>query len=473
MIMRCRKNQSTLTSEEKARFVNAVLALKADGTYDQFVADHMSNMSNAHRGPAFLPWHRQFLDRFELELQRIDSRVTLPYWDWSIDNSPLSSIWGDDFMGGDGRASDGRVMSGPFAYDAGNFPLLYDGPDLRRRFGASIIATTLPTPADMANALAETVYDVAPYGSGSTLAGFRNTLEGWRNGPQLHNRVHVWVGASMGLDSSPNDPVFFLHHCFVDKLWADWQALHPAAGYVPVSGASPGHNLNDDMEPWASRGESVSPAGTLDHHAMGYAYDTEGVCRLKLKILDDPVTTIKVLDDPVTVKFLDDGGTLKTIDDGGPTLKVLDDGGTLKTIDDVPTLKFRDDGGTLKTIDDGTLKTIDDGGPKLIEDGTNKNIDDVKSPALDTGPMIRQAPFVLSTPHHTMAWARTFPGSLEAAIQHLEVQIQHHVTAAQQLRQQAGQGKLDAASQRQLEILEQEIEALMRDRDSLVGQVNP
>ncbi|HEX5847186.1 MAG TPA: tyrosinase family protein, partial [Rhodoplanes sp.] len=25
--------------------------------------------------------------------------------------------------------------------------------------------------------------------------------------------------------TSPNDPVFFLHHCFVDKAWADWQEV--------------------------------------------------------------------------------------------------------------------------------------------------------------------------------------------------------------------------------------------------------
>ncbi len=31
--MRCRKNQATLTAQEKSRFVAAVLALKANGKY--------------------------------------------------------------------------------------------------------------------------------------------------------------------------------------------------------------------------------------------------------------------------------------------------------------------------------------------------------------------------------------------------------------------------------------------------------
>jgi len=99
MALRCRKNQSTLTTAEKDRFVAAVLALKASGTYDQYVAIHLGAHHDAHRGPAFFPWHREFLRRFELALQTIDSSVTLPYWDWTIDNSATSSLWDPSFMG--------------------------------------------------------------------------------------------------------------------------------------------------------------------------------------------------------------------------------------------------------------------------------------------------------------------------------------------------------------------------------------
>src|SRR5512134_3938461 len=170
----CRKNQSTLTSTEKSRFVAALLALKASGKYDTYVQQHMDFMSSAHRGPAFLPWHREFLRRFELDLRAIDSGVTLPYWDWTVDNSPTSSIWNDDFMGPSGRPSDGQVMSGPFAHSSGNWTLAVDGPALRRRFGVSPWAPTLPTAVDVANALATVPYDLAPYDDGSALAGFRN-----------------------------------------------------------------------------------------------------------------------------------------------------------------------------------------------------------------------------------------------------------------------------------------------------------
>jgi tyrosinase len=484
----CRKNQSTLTSTEKARFVAAVLALKASGKYDTYVQQHMDFMSSAHRSSAFLPWHREYLRRFELDLRAIDSSVTLPYWDWTVDNSPTSSLWADDFMGPNGRPSDGQVMSGPFAFSGGNWTLVFDGAFLRRRFGLS--APTLPAPGDITNALATTPYDLPPYNDGSSLAGFRNTVEGWRNGPQLHNRVHVWVGGSMLPASSPNDPVFFLNHCFEDKLWADWQAAHPGEGYVPVSGGPAGHNLSDAMQPWAGLGDTVTPASVLDHHPLGYAYDTEGICAPTFKFVDDfhtlkfrdDLPTIKVLDDHQTLKFLDDGGTLKTFDDrptmkffdDRPTLKFGDDGGTLKVIDDRPTTKFADDGGTLKTIDDGG--------------GTHKAIDDVKSPGLDVGgevkmamdpmdprsprdvvqpPLSRAAPFVLANPHHSMAWAQTFPGSLEQALAGLEAQLGEYESALGQLEAAKAQGTLSAEDARQMETLKQEFEAMLAEHDQL------
>lgn len=59
---------------------------------------------------------------------------------------------------------------------------------------------------------------------------------------------------------------------------ADWQRQHPGEGYLPVTGALAGHNLHDAMQPWAGMGEIVRPSTVLDHHALGYGYDTEPEC---------------------------------------------------------------------------------------------------------------------------------------------------------------------------------------------------
>ena len=51
---------------------------------------------------------------------------------------------------------------------------------------------------------------------------FWNQLEA---GARTHNTGHNIVGGYMANPVfSPNDPLFWLHHAFIDKTWADWQA---------------------------------------------------------------------------------------------------------------------------------------------------------------------------------------------------------------------------------------------------------
>ena len=125
-----------------------------------------------------------------------------------------------------------------------------------------------PTAAQVTDAIQNmTVYDTSPWRTTST-DSFRNRLEGWlanagETGSQLHNRVHIWVGGDMGPGTSPNDPVFFLHHCNVDRLWALWQYAHPASAYAPASGGPPGHNLNDVMQHLTSAGATPAASPRL------------------------------------------------------------------------------------------------------------------------------------------------------------------------------------------------------------------
>src|SRR5438094_3880367 len=98
--MNCRRNLKSLTTTEKQDFIRAVLAMKRNGKYDKYVVWHSQAMNKAtppndspnhrnaaHRGPAFFPWHREFIRRFELDLQSEVPGVTLPYWNWAEDSS--------------------------------------------------------------------------------------------------------------------------------------------------------------------------------------------------------------------------------------------------------------------------------------------------------------------------------------------------------------------------------------------------
>ncbi|MEU6928881.1 tyrosinase family protein [Streptomyces sp. NPDC046374] len=273
--MTVRKNQAALTADEKRRFVAALLELKRSGRYDTFVTTHnafiMSDTDSGdrvgHRSPSFLPWHRRFLIQFEQALQSVDATVTLPYWDWTADRTTSSSLWAPDFLGGTGRARDGQVLDGAFARSGNRWTInvRVDGRDyLRRDLGAG--GRQLPTRAEVDSVLVMETYDMAPWNSSSD--GFRNHLEGWR-GVNLHNRVHVWVGGQMATGVSPNDPVFWMHHAFIDKLWADWQARHPRSPYLPAAGTADVVDLNDTMRPW----NDVTPADMLDH-TRHYTFDT-------------------------------------------------------------------------------------------------------------------------------------------------------------------------------------------------------
>jgi tyrosinase len=72
---------------------------------------------------------------------------------------------------------------------------------------------------------------------------------------------------------SPNDPLFWLHHSFVDKVWDLWTRRHvrePYRGYRPESGARKGHNVFDKMEPF-----NIPPFDVLQTQLMGYRYQTD------------------------------------------------------------------------------------------------------------------------------------------------------------------------------------------------------
>ncbi len=271
-------------------------------TYDLFVVWHANAMMTltpatnnpegrnaAHRGPVFLPWHRFMLRQLELNMQRLlgDQNFALPYWDLAADgqgsaqdqlNSPL---WKPDGIGGSGTP----ITDGPFVFDPNNpnsFVVRVDTDSngnleqvnrgLERTLGQDV--DTLPNKADTASVLQVAPYDADPWTVSST--GFRNQVEGWTpNPPGLHNRVHVWVGGDMSPASSPNDPVFFLNHCNVDRIWeALMQNSQQGRVYLP-DGSAPsslkGHRIDDLLSSLIS--PPTTPAAILDSTAQ-YVYDS-------------------------------------------------------------------------------------------------------------------------------------------------------------------------------------------------------
>lgn len=260
-----RKNINTLSPSEKAKYIQGVKLLKTNGTYNQFVSNHSGPvMPLAHWGPAFLPWHREYLRRFELALQQVlgDSDYAVPYWDWGqdalYDNQINTPLWANNFMGGNGSP----VTLGPFS--ASQWEIFPSG-NLNR----NITNSSLPSVNQVFDTLSISQYDSSPWNIDSNENNsFRQSLE------VIHGDVHVWVGGNMANMDSPNDPVFWLHHSNVDRIWAIWQCKNGITNYLPVNGGPSGENLNDPMIPWDSGSDIVRPSDVLNFESLGYTYDT-------------------------------------------------------------------------------------------------------------------------------------------------------------------------------------------------------
>jgi len=348
--MGVRKNAKFLTPTEKENFVKACVLMKAEivnpgapvsqryNRWDEYVAIHQmiqdafapstSNVNFGHGGTgsySFLSWHRYFLFQFEKKLQSFVPSVMLPYWDWT----DPASIMTDTFLGPNGTTA-GEVRSGYFARNSpgtvGNptpvppwWPSGLTGWTLPSAFGIWAGAlqrnfdapSQLPTATDLRQTLGKPTYP-----------NFQDALEsgnGLTSFHQMHNGLHGWIGGHMSDPAASSfDPIFYLHHCNIDRLWAMWQ-MDGHADVYPATGGNPEHRRADIMYPWTGGtpgyGTHVNLApitmpdfsalgakrnvDTLDfRNAFGYTYDTLAVIGIGLDrtgsmngLTPDPMTT--------------------------------------------------------------------------------------------------------------------------------------------------------------------------------------
>ena len=352
--MAIRKNAKFLSPTEQEDFVKACVLMKADivnpaappnqqySKWDENVGIHWMIQQGIAPGPtavnfghggsgaySFLSWHRYFLFQVEKQLQSYVPGVMIPYWDWT-DPAPIMA---DSFLGPNGTVGS-EVRSGYFAADAPGtgtnptpappwWPIAVTGWRLPAAFGTGSgplrrgigFVADLPSVDDLRTTLARGTYPT-----------FQNTLEsgaGLVSGHQMHNDIHGWVGGGLGQMSyprySPFDPIFYLHHCNIDRLWAMWQLDGHATEYPSVGGKA-FHHRTDIMYPWtggaAGYGTSATIAAAIpmpDFSAVGvkrnvdvldfraafdYTYDTLVVIGLGL---DRTGSMLAMTPDPMVV----------------------------------------------------------------------------------------------------------------------------------------------------------------------------
>lgn len=216
-----RKDLRMMTNEERSTFFRALNKLKQDkidnlSKYDILVVYHTPEYApEAHFCSAFFPFHRELLKNIEVAIRTVEPTAALPLWDPTLDEGlpdPKDSImWTADFMGN----GDGEVVTGPFAnwtvYPDKEIPPLTNSMRIVRGVGQSPFGSLLKQ-SDIEEILSkpafrDLVYCVDPF------------VE------LIHGATHMWIGGHMlELRISPNDPAFFLYHCFIDSVWELWKA---------------------------------------------------------------------------------------------------------------------------------------------------------------------------------------------------------------------------------------------------------
>ena len=219
-----RKEATQLTDCEKSRYICAFQMLNNDGTLGKFVDTH-AEMHMQHTNARLLPWHRVFLNLFEEALHNYHPDVCIPYWDWTRDVEQRFPDW-----------------------LVGVLPTVVTPT-------RTITVTRAPgSSADLASIVS---------GTGAALGqksydAFSAPING------IHGGVHIWVGGTMSDASvSPADPVFWLHHANLDRLWWYWYNDSATGNHQnpPLSGA------DAVMDPW-----TYTEADTRDIAMLGYRY---------------------------------------------------------------------------------------------------------------------------------------------------------------------------------------------------------
>jgi tyrosinase len=244
--LRHRKSVTALNPEDLTNLRTAITkmeAIKDDRGFGHWAGIHgLPLPMYCHHGDLlFLPWHRAYLYFFEQYLMDQVDAARLPWWDWT-DQAGIPAAFATAKVGG--RAN--PLASGPISgIPAAQFTA--EGvPKRTTTFRRPKANSQLPSPAQVNQILSLSKFD-----------DFSMQVE-----DQLHNRVHVWTGGTMGLiPLAAYDPIFWAHHTMVDRLWWLWQLRHPGAGPDPSM-------LNTALAPFPN----ITVAQTLDVTTLGYDY---------------------------------------------------------------------------------------------------------------------------------------------------------------------------------------------------------
>ncbi|KII92640.1 hypothetical protein PLICRDRAFT_104279 [Plicaturopsis crispa FD-325 SS-3] len=268
---------------------------KSSSFYDDLVFMHMDLSDPTHDQGLWLPWHRWYINAFEGVLKdKCGFQGTLPYWNWTkhADDFEHASIFDDDPESGWGGwgdpTQDFQITNGGFKNFHVSYPN-YHRP--RRNFTLQPYTTLNRTLYPIADLTANDTFSAPEVrkmiedfdGDFQSMSSYIDGKQGARWG------VHLIMGGDLADECpsdavgcvtntkwSPNDPLFWIHHVFLDKIWYDWQYHNVSANFYNFSpDASLQNFTTDTMIPSDTMLESTTYGSVLDTKGgfLCYTYD--------------------------------------------------------------------------------------------------------------------------------------------------------------------------------------------------------
>ncbi|KAL4235030.1 hypothetical protein ACF0H5_006668 [Mactra antiquata] len=209
--LRVRKEIRMMSDKEFQLYVEAVNSAKRNTSispnkYDALAEFHTGMTSvSAHGGCNFHGWHRMYILMYENALREEGPEfadVTVPYWDSTMDDRmedpELSVLFSDRFLGSCQGEAKGGMMKEGWTSSTG------------------AIVRNCKTDGPLMNM--EMIKNVTRHNRFEKICGEDSAIDD--DLEFHHNGVHRWIDGQMAmLVSSVYDPIFWLHHAFIDYIW--------------------------------------------------------------------------------------------------------------------------------------------------------------------------------------------------------------------------------------------------------------
>ncbi len=263
---RIRKSFYDLTDDEVKNLCRAVgymrrnIPLNSTLQWENYAKLHAYHCTNAgvsmiqvHWSWHFLPWHRGYIYFLERILDNIlktnfgwkGISLAYPYWDWidhqEMPNTKLrkesglsSPLFGYDLTQEDMVSSDNLDFDNLALYDGNRkpsieHPTMDPSNEVSKDSKKHIEESKWYMSHDYINAILQAPFELF----GGRYVTDRNTGQGLlEQGP--HNDGHDWVGTRYGsnrnmgtLRYAANDPIFFMHHANLDRIWSLYKNEQP------------------------------------------------------------------------------------------------------------------------------------------------------------------------------------------------------------------------------------------------------